>query len=295
MDCFRACFADLQDPRRARALWHDLDEIVMATASDAATCVGMVPFGRSKQALLRRFMRQSGGIPSDDTLLPVLQLLDPGVFDDCVARHVAGPAERMAGSGGGGVAAADGKQKDASRAHPAAARRSGCRVRRPGTNGRRRPRPCALPTSTAPIGTSSTTRTKFRLDSFRSVVMGEDTSAASATTTARRAASPSAWSETMRSARAPRRRLTRLPRRICRRPLVENSRRGRRPEALRCAGRWHRESPSSRVSNVPDRAARSMVTTSPIRSGVRHTASASGSLGTMRPAPSRPPTADRPF
>jgi len=108
MESFRACFADLQDPRRGNAQRHELDEIVMlallAMVSGAETCVDMALFGRSKEALLRRFLRLPGGIPSHDTFSRVLRLLDPAAFEVCFGRYVAALAERIEG-----VVAVDGK------------------------------------------------------------------------------------------------------------------------------------------------------------------------------------------
>jgi hypothetical protein len=71
MEGFRGCFADLVDPRRGNAQRHELDEMVMvallAMVSSAETCFDMALFGRSTDALLRRFLRLPGGIPSHDT------------------------------------------------------------------------------------------------------------------------------------------------------------------------------------------------------------------------------------
>ena len=108
MEGFRACFADLVDPRQGNAQRHELDEIVMlallAMVSGAETCVDMALFGRSKEALLRRFLRLPGGIPSHDTFSRVFRLLDPAAFEACFARYVAALAGRIEG-----VVAVDGK------------------------------------------------------------------------------------------------------------------------------------------------------------------------------------------
>ena len=108
MESFRACFADLRDPRRGNAQRHELDEIVMvallAMVSGAETCVDMALFGRSKEALLRRFLRLPGGIPSHDTFSRVFRLLDPAAFETCFGRYVAALAGRIEG-----VVAVDGK------------------------------------------------------------------------------------------------------------------------------------------------------------------------------------------
>jgi predicted transposase YbfD/YdcC len=108
MDGFRACFAELEDPRRGNAQRHELDEIVMiallAVLCGAESCVDMALFGRSKEALLRRFLQLPGGIPSHDTFSRVFRLLDPAAFEACFARYLAALAERVEG-----VVAIDGK------------------------------------------------------------------------------------------------------------------------------------------------------------------------------------------
>ena len=84
MDGFRACFAGLADPRSGNAQRHELDEIVMiallAVLCGAESCVDMALFGRSKEALLRRFRKLPGGVPSHDTFSPIFRLLDPAAF-----------------------------------------------------------------------------------------------------------------------------------------------------------------------------------------------------------------------
>ena len=113
MEAFRACFADLKDPRRGNAQRHDLDEMVMlallAMVSGAESCVDMALFGRAKEPLLRRFLQLPGGIPSHDTFSRVFRLLDPAAFEACFGRYVTALAERIARSGKGRVVAVDGK------------------------------------------------------------------------------------------------------------------------------------------------------------------------------------------
>jgi predicted transposase YbfD/YdcC len=108
MERFRACFAELVDPRSGNAQRHELDEILMialvATLCGAETCVDMALFGRSKEALLHRFLRLPGGVPSHDTFSRIFRLLDPVAFEACFARYVAALAERVEG-----VVALDGK------------------------------------------------------------------------------------------------------------------------------------------------------------------------------------------
>lgn len=53
MERFRACFADLVDPRTGNAQRHDLLEMLLialaATLCGAETCVDMAVFGRAKE------------------------------------------------------------------------------------------------------------------------------------------------------------------------------------------------------------------------------------------------------
>jgi predicted transposase YbfD/YdcC len=108
MERFRACFAELADPRTGNAQRHELDEIVMiallATLCGAETCVDMALFGRSKEPLLRRFLELPGGIPSHDTFSRIFRLLDPVAFEACFVRYLGALAERAQG-----VVAIDGK------------------------------------------------------------------------------------------------------------------------------------------------------------------------------------------
>ena len=108
MEWFRACFAELEDPRTGNAQRHELDEIVMiallATLCGAEGCVDMALFGRSKEPLLRQFLRLPGGVPSHDTFSRIFRLLDPLGFEACFARYLAALSERVQG-----VVALDGK------------------------------------------------------------------------------------------------------------------------------------------------------------------------------------------
>jgi hypothetical protein len=108
MERFRACFAELDDPCWGNAQRHALDEIIMiallASLCGAETCVDMALFGRSKEPLLRRFLRLPGGVPSHDTFSRVFRLLDPVAFEACFARYLAALSERVQG-----VVAIDGK------------------------------------------------------------------------------------------------------------------------------------------------------------------------------------------
>ncbi len=66
----------------------------------------MALFGRAKEALLRRFLRLEGGIPSHDTFSRVFRLLDPDAFEASFGRFVAAFAHE---AGNGRVGAVDGK------------------------------------------------------------------------------------------------------------------------------------------------------------------------------------------
>jgi predicted transposase YbfD/YdcC len=108
MDGFGACFAELEDPRSGNAQRHELDEIMMialvAMLCGAESCVDMALFGRSKEPLLRRFLRLPGGIPSHDTFSRIFRLLDPATFEACFGRYLRALSERVEG-----VVAIDGK------------------------------------------------------------------------------------------------------------------------------------------------------------------------------------------
>jgi DDE_Tnp_1-associated len=99
MERFRACFANLADPRTGNAQRHDLLEVLLialcATLSGAETCVDMALFGEARAPLLRRFMRLPGGIPSHDTFSRLFRLLDPKAFEACFGRFVAAFAARV--------------------------------------------------------------------------------------------------------------------------------------------------------------------------------------------------------
>jgi predicted transposase YbfD/YdcC len=108
MGGFRACFAELDDPRSGNAQRHELDEIMMialvAMLCGAASCVDMALFGRSKEPLLRRFLRLPGGVPSHDTFSRIFRRLDPAAFEACFTRYLSALADRVEG-----VVAIDGK------------------------------------------------------------------------------------------------------------------------------------------------------------------------------------------
>ena len=77
---------------------------LFATLCGAESCVDMALFGRSKEPLLRRFLRLPGGVPSHDTFSRIFRLLDPAAFEACFARYLAALSARVEG-----VVAIDGK------------------------------------------------------------------------------------------------------------------------------------------------------------------------------------------
>jgi len=84
MGKFTRAFAKLRDPRAANAQ-HELLEILVialaATLCGAQSAAEMALFGRSKEALLRQFLRLEHGIPSHDTFSRVFRLLNPAAFE----------------------------------------------------------------------------------------------------------------------------------------------------------------------------------------------------------------------
>jgi predicted transposase YbfD/YdcC len=111
MGKFRRAFGKLRDPRAANAQ-HDLLEILVialaATLCGAQSAAEMALFGRSKEALLRGFLRLEHGIPSHDTFSRVFRLLNPAAFEHHFRRFMAAfaKANRQQLSG---VVAVDGK------------------------------------------------------------------------------------------------------------------------------------------------------------------------------------------
>jgi predicted transposase YbfD/YdcC len=111
MGKFKKVFRDLPDPRAPNAQ-HDLLEIlVIALAAVLCGAKGptdMALFGRSKEKLLRKFLRLDHGIPSHDTFGRVLRALDPSAFEQGFRRFMAAFAKAN-GIKLTGVVALDGK------------------------------------------------------------------------------------------------------------------------------------------------------------------------------------------
>jgi predicted transposase YbfD/YdcC len=110
---FRKIFRPLrlQDPRADNAR-HDLLEILFialaAVLCGAESCSDMAEFGRSKEGLLRLFLRLEHGIPSHDTFSRVFRLLKPLAFELAFRRFMAAFAKAN-GFKLTGVVAVDGK------------------------------------------------------------------------------------------------------------------------------------------------------------------------------------------
>jgi predicted transposase YbfD/YdcC len=108
---FSRIFQGLPDPRAANALHELLEVIVIALAAvlcGAKGATDMALFGRSKEKLLRQFLRLEHGIPSHDTFSRVFRALDPEAFERTFRRFMAAFAKAN-GINLTGVVAVDGK------------------------------------------------------------------------------------------------------------------------------------------------------------------------------------------
>jgi predicted transposase YbfD/YdcC len=108
---FSRMFRGLPDPRAANALHELLEVIVIALAAvlcGAKGATDMALFGRSKEKLLRQFLRLEHGIPSHDTFSRVFRALDPEAFEQIFRRFMAAFAKAN-GINLTGVVAVDGK------------------------------------------------------------------------------------------------------------------------------------------------------------------------------------------
>lgn len=111
MDKFKKVFRSLPDPRAENAR-HDLLELLVialaAVLCGAEDCSDMADFGRSKEWLLRQFLRLEHGIPSHDTFSRVFRLLNPHAFERTFRRFMAAFVKAN-GLALTGVVAVDGK------------------------------------------------------------------------------------------------------------------------------------------------------------------------------------------
>jgi predicted transposase YbfD/YdcC len=91
MGKFKSVFRVLCDPRAANRQ-HELLEVLfialLATLCGAEGAADMARFGRSKEGLLRRFLRLEHGLPSHDTFSRVFRLLDPVAFERAFLKFV---------------------------------------------------------------------------------------------------------------------------------------------------------------------------------------------------------------
>jgi predicted transposase YbfD/YdcC len=111
MQKFARIFRGLPDPRAANALHELLDVLVIALAAvlcGAKCATDMALFGRSKEKLLRQFLRLEHGVPSHDTFSRVFRALEPEAFEQNFRRFMAAFAKAN-GIKLTGVVAVDGK------------------------------------------------------------------------------------------------------------------------------------------------------------------------------------------
>jgi predicted transposase YbfD/YdcC len=108
---FRRIFRRLEDPRAANALHELVDVLFIALAAvlcGAQGATDMALFGRSKEPLLRQFLRLDYGVPSHDTFSRVFRVLDPQAFERTFQRFMAAFAKAN-GVALSGIVAVDGK------------------------------------------------------------------------------------------------------------------------------------------------------------------------------------------
>jgi len=111
MGKFKKLFRRLPDPRADNARHDLLEALFIALAAvlcGAESCSDMADFGRSKEGLLRLFLRLEHGIPSHDTFSRVFRLLKPQAFETAFRRFMAAFAATN-GLNLTGVVAVDGK------------------------------------------------------------------------------------------------------------------------------------------------------------------------------------------
>lgn len=89
------CLSTIDDPRQpSNGTLHDFREMLVmmisAVLSDCDTVEEMADWARMHEAWLRRFLRLKNGIPSEDTFLRLLQILDPRQFEASFRHWVEG-------------------------------------------------------------------------------------------------------------------------------------------------------------------------------------------------------------
>lgn len=99
----------IRDPRQPRKVHHNLvDVLFLAITAVILGCEGweeIQDFGNDKLDWLRKYLPFSGGIPTDDTISCVFQLIDPKEFQKCFATWMKSCCEMTHGD----VTAIDGK------------------------------------------------------------------------------------------------------------------------------------------------------------------------------------------
>jgi predicted transposase YbfD/YdcC len=111
MQKFNKIFRGLRDPRAPNALHELLEILIIALAAMLCGAKGptdMALFGRSKEKLLRQFLRLQYGIPSHDTFSRVFRALEPQAFERAFRLFMAAFAKAN-GIKLTGVVAIDGK------------------------------------------------------------------------------------------------------------------------------------------------------------------------------------------
>ena len=104
-------FAEVEDPRDQRYIWHDLSEMIVITIcaaiSGADTWVAVEAFGQAKKDWLkeRLKMKLSNGIPSHDTFGTVFGAIPAKSFQVCFVKWVKTVAQISQGE----IVAVDGK------------------------------------------------------------------------------------------------------------------------------------------------------------------------------------------
>jgi hypothetical protein len=89
-------FASLPDPRIERTKKHSLADILVIALCGViagADSWQEEAFGEAKAGWLKGFLALPSGIPSHDTFYRVFSRLDPGVFDKCLGKWMAGVCE----------------------------------------------------------------------------------------------------------------------------------------------------------------------------------------------------------
>lgn len=98
-----SCLQDIDDPRKpSNGMLHDFQEmlvvLISAVLSDCDSVEEIGSWAQARASWLRRFLVLKNGIPSPDTLLRLLRLLDPKALEASVRRWVSGIAPALEGT-----------------------------------------------------------------------------------------------------------------------------------------------------------------------------------------------------